>query len=84
VALRYGEWCDGCVCQADAVLPGCPHILLDDMDHFGPAWHTFPATDRYDPLRLWLVATTIALHAAPRAVGDALPAAPAGAESGPS
>ena len=65
VALRYGEWCDGCVCQADALLPGCPHVLLDDMDHFGPAWPSFPATDRYDPLRLWLVATCIALHAAP-------------------
>mmetsp|Transcript_10384 Transcript_10384/g.31943 ORF Transcript_10384/g.31943 Transcript_10384/m.31943 type:complete len:174 (+) Transcript_10384:1734-2255(+) len=60
-ALRYGEWSDGCVCQADAILPGCPRILLNDMDHFGPGWPSFPATDRYDPARLWLLATSLAL-----------------------
>ena len=31
------------------------------MDHFGPAWKTFPATDRYDPTRLWLASAFIAL-----------------------
>lgn len=60
-ALRYGEWSDGCVCQADSILPGCARVLLDDMDHFGPGWPSFPATDRYDPARLWLLATSLAL-----------------------
>ena len=60
-ALRYGEWSDGCVCQADAKLPGCLHINLEDLDHFGPAWRSFPATDTYDPTRLWLVCASIAM-----------------------
>ena len=58
IALRYGEWSDGCVCQADAILAACPYVLIDDMDHFGPAWPSFPATDQYDPTRLWLVSTS--------------------------
>eukprot|EP00308_Calcidiscus_leptoporus_P024380 CAMPEP_0119374074 /NCGR_PEP_ID=MMETSP1334-20130426/28824_1 /TAXON_ID=127549 /ORGANISM="Calcidiscus leptoporus, Strain RCC1130" /LENGTH=602 /DNA_ID=CAMNT_0007392025 /DNA_START=72 /DNA_END=1880 /DNA_ORIENTATION=- len=62
LALRYGEWSDGCVCQSDAILPGCARVLLDDMDHFGPAWTAFPATDRYEPTRLWLVCTCLALN----------------------
>jgi len=62
VAVRYGEYSDGCVCQADAILPHCPRVLLDDMDHFGPAWPSFPATDRYDPARLWLTCVSIALR----------------------
>jgi hypothetical protein len=61
VALRYGEWCDGCVCQTDAVLPGTAHVLINDMDHFGPAWGQFPATDSYDPTRLWLTCVSLAL-----------------------
>ena len=36
--LLPGEWSDGCVCQADAVLPGSARVLLNDMDHFGPGW----------------------------------------------
>jgi len=67
-ALRYGEWSDGCVCQADSILPGCTRVLLDDMDHFGPGWPSFPATDRYDPARLWLLATSLALTT-PRTAG---------------
>ena len=63
IALRYGEWSDGCVCQADAILAACPYVLVDDMDHFGPAWPSFPATDQYDPTRLWLVSTSLALTA---------------------
>jgi hypothetical protein len=59
--LRYGELSDGCVCQADAMLPGCPFVSIDDMDHFGPAWRSFPATDRYDPSRLWLCCVSMAL-----------------------
>ena len=115
VAVRYGEYSDGCVCQADAILPHCPRILLDDMDHFGvvqrgfelttrvpptrapplpgtcarprasvclmsgawaekvlsrrahlfaagPAWPSFPATDQYDPARLWLTCVSLALR----------------------
>ena len=61
VALRYGEVSDGCVCQTDALLPGTAHVLLNDMDHFGPAWSAFPATDSYDPARLWLVCVSLAL-----------------------
>ena len=48
--------------QADAILPYCPRVLLDDMDHFGPAWPSFPATDRYDPTRLWLTCVSLALR----------------------
>eukprot|EP00965_Chrysotila_dentata_P171245 5651144-Pleurochrysis_carterae.AAC.3 len=61
LALRYGEWSDGCVCQVDAVLPECARVFINDMDHFGPAWPSFPATDKYDPTRLWLVCTALAL-----------------------
>lgn len=61
VALRYGEWSDGCVCQGDAILPGAPRVLLDDMDHFGPAWSSFPATDKYEPTRFWLCCIALAL-----------------------
>ena len=32
------------------------------MDHFGPAWGSFPATDRYDPTRLWLACVSLALR----------------------
>jgi hypothetical protein len=67
VAVRYGEVCDGLVCQCDAILPHCPRVILDDMDHFGPAWPSFPATDRYDPTRLWLALTSMALHCKPPA-----------------
>ena len=62
VAVRYGAVCDGLVCQADAVLPHCVRVVIDDMDHFGPAWGSFPATDRYDPTRLWLSCISLALR----------------------
>jgi len=62
VAVRYGEVCDGLVCQCDAVLPNCKRVIIDDMDHFGPAWGSFPATDRYDPTRLWLTCVSLALR----------------------
>ena len=62
VAVRYGEVCDGLVCQGDAILPNCVRIIIDDMDHFGPAWGSFPATDRYDPTRLWLSCISLALR----------------------
>jgi triacylglycerol lipase len=62
VAVRYGEVCDGLVCQGDAVLPNSVRVMIDDMDHFGPAWGTFPATDRYDPARLWLSCVSLALR----------------------
>ena len=61
LALRYGEWSDGCVCQADATLPGCRAVFIEDMDHFGPAWRSLPATDPYDPARLWLTCASIAM-----------------------
>lgn len=64
VTLRYGEVCDGLVCTSDAILPHSRRIILEDMDHFGPAWPSFPATDRYDPTRLWLVCVSIALQGA--------------------
>jgi hypothetical protein len=63
--VRYGEDCDGLVCQGDAILPHCPRVVLEDMDHFGPAWPSFPATDRYDPTRLWLVCISMALRYKP-------------------
>jgi hypothetical protein len=63
-AHRYGEVCDGLVCQADAIIPHAARIVLDDMDHFGPAWPAFPATDHYDPARLWLVCISMTLTSA--------------------
>ena len=60
--MRYGAVCDGLVCQADAILPHCVRVVIDDMDHFGPAWGSFPATDRYDPTRLWLSCISLALR----------------------
>ena len=69
ITLRYGEVCDGLVCQGDAVLPNSARVVIDDMDHFGPAWGTFPATDRYDPTRLWLSCVSLALRfGAPRSL----------------
>jgi len=62
VAVRYGEVCDGLVCRTDAVLPHSARVILADMDHFGPAWPSFPATDPYDPTRLWLVTISMALR----------------------
>lgn len=72
ITLRYGEVCDGLVCQGDAVLPNSARVVIDDMDHFGPAWGTFPATDRYDPTRLWLSCVSLALRfGAPRSPSTA-------------
>jgi hypothetical protein len=62
VAVRYGEVCDGLVCQCDAIMPNCKRVIIDDMDHFVPAWGSFPATDRYDPTRLWLACISLALR----------------------
>ena len=56
-----GELSDGCVCVHDALLPDCLWLQIDDMDHFGPAWRSFPATDRYDPSWLWLCCVSMAL-----------------------
>ena len=60
-AVRYGAACDGLVCQDDAILPRCRRVIIDNMDHFGPAWSSFPATDSYDPTRLWLTCVSLAL-----------------------
>ena len=77
VAVRYGEVCDGLVCQGDAILPNCVRVLIDEMDHFGPAWGTFPATDRYDPARLWLSLVSLALRfGGPRGGDSPLPFPP--------
>lgn len=54
--------CDGLVCQGDAILPSSLRVIIDDMDHFGPAWGSFPATDSYDPARLWLACISLALR----------------------
>ena len=62
VQARYGVPCDGAVCVADALLPGTTHVCLDDMDHFGPGWRLFPASDPYDPARLCLALTRLALE----------------------
>ena len=43
-------------------LPGATRVIIDDMDHFGPAWSSFPATDRYDPARLWLSCVSLVLR----------------------
>jgi triacylglycerol lipase len=62
VAIRYGEMSDGLVCQGDAIIPNCVRVIIDDMDHCGPAWGSFPATDRYDPTRLWLACVSLTLR----------------------
>ena len=62
VKLRYEKECDGCICAEDAVLPGTMKVELSDMDHFGPAYRSFPASDPYDPARLCLSLTAVALE----------------------
>ena len=44
------------------------------MDHFGPAWPSFPATDRYDPARLWLACVSLALRHGAAPATNATPA----------
>ena len=63
VRYRYGEAAatDGCVARRDAVLPGCPVVWLDDMDHHGPAWRGGVAADAYDPARVCLALVSLAL-----------------------
>eukprot|EP00939_MAST-03C_sp_MAST-3C-sp1_P004177 g4177.t1 len=61
IKLRYDKKCDGCVCTEDAVLPGSTAVFLSDMDHFGPAYRSFPASDPYDPCRLCLALTALVL-----------------------
>ena len=46
------------------------------MDHFGPAWGSFPATDRYDPTRLWLACISLALRFGHVPPPDAVDGAP--------
>ena len=70
----HGEVSDGLVCQVDAILPGAGRVIIDDMDHFGPAWGSFPATDRYDPARLWLSCISLALCGGPKASQPPSPA----------
>ena len=43
------------------VLPGCPLVRLQDMDHCGPAWSRFPANDRYDATQVCLILISLAL-----------------------
>lgn len=62
INLRYGELSDGLVCTQDQILPGALVVNLSNMDHFGPAWGSFPATDPYDPARLYLSLLAVALR----------------------
>lgn len=64
IRARYGRRSDGAVCVDDAILPGTVFVQLDDMDHFGPGWRLFPASDGYDPARLCLALTRLALERA--------------------
>jgi hypothetical protein len=41
---------------------GSQVVYLNDMDHFGPAYHGFPALDRYDPARMILTLLRILLQ----------------------
>lgn len=62
---RYGDAVgatDGCVALRDAMLPGAPVVWLHDMDHYGPAWNAFPATDRYDKTHVCLALISMALE----------------------
>jgi triacylglycerol lipase len=55
LSLRYeGELSDGCVAQKDAIIPGSKVVWLFDLDHFGPAYATFPGMGNYNPAALIL------------------------------
>ena len=63
VHLRYKERSDGCVATKDAIIPGTILVEIPGLDHFGPAYHGFPACCRvYDPLRIQMVLLNVLLH----------------------
>ena len=49
VAVRYGEVCDGLVCQCDAILPNCVRIVIDDVSR-QPFSFTLLSTLSHAPL----------------------------------
>lgn len=63
VQLRYNEKSDGCVATNDAIIPGTILVELPGLDHFGPAYHGFPACcAQQNPLRIQMVLLSVLLH----------------------
>jgi hypothetical protein len=54
IQFRYNQTSDGCVSQIDAIIPNAPFVYLNDLDHFGPAYGSFPGMGTYHPARLIL------------------------------
>lgn len=53
VRIRYNELSDGCVATKDQIIPGTNIVEIPGLDHFGPAYHGFPACcDSHDPARV--------------------------------
>lgn len=63
VQLRYKEPSDGCVATKDAIIPGTILVELPNLDHFGPAYHGFPACcNNHDPIRVQMALLNVLLH----------------------
>jgi pimeloyl-ACP methyl ester carboxylesterase len=63
IKLRYNELSDGCVATKDAIIPGTVLVELPGLDHFGPAYHGFPACcNHHDPLRMQMVLLNVLFH----------------------
>ena len=62
VQLRYKETSDGCVATKDAIIPGTILVELPNVDHFGPAYHGFPACcNDGDPVRVQMALLNVLL-----------------------
>lgn len=63
LSLRYGELSDGCVAVKDAIIPGTVMVEIAGLDHFGPAYHGFPACcNRHNPLRMQIALLNVLIH----------------------
>lgn len=63
VRIRYDELSDGCVATKDAIIPGTILVEIPGLDHFGPAYHGFPACcNKQDPLRVQMALLNVLLH----------------------
>jgi len=63
VKIRYNELSDGCVATKDAIIPGTTVVEIPGLDHFGPAYHGFPACcDNHDPTRVQMALLHVLFH----------------------
>lgn len=64
VNFRYNELSDGCVALKDAIIPGTILVEISGIDHFGPAYHGFPACcSKVDPVRAQATLLSVLFHA---------------------